>query len=284
MSKIPLIDLSSKYLTKSLKAQNLENDISHDSVPYIHYGHISHGSDESKDRQSSKIDQKLAESYTSDLPKLEWHKHNDNAHLGKTSTAISSTLSKKAPKLSASNPARDDIREYTGSSRDLNAHLLQKKRKDKYFHSLAKQLHKTTSALLGHDVHLYSGVRSDPEKWDKNSKGHVRLKAFTSMTHDKKVAHSFARTWAENHGKRGSKNLHIIHIHAKSTDHGMHVRKYSAHANEHETILPADTYIKKHPKHKTPEIHESPDGTKVHIHHYVIHKQVHPDHYEPHSK
>lgn len=285
----PLIDMSAKYLTRTVKSTAADRENESETVPFVHFKHITIENLVSKG-DSKKINKSLLEDADQILyehPKITWHKINDNKHIGKTSDSISTALSKHARKIKTGSKDHRAIESYTHSSKDLNEHLLRKRpsaSEKSFYNPRAKHLHYIVSTPLGHDVHLYSGVNSDPRKWEKNSQGHTRLRAFTSMTHDKKIAHYFAHKHLKAKAFSKNKNVHIIHLHAKATDYGMNVRKHSAYKEEHETILPADTYIKPHPKHKTPEIYHAPDGSTVHIHHYVIHKQTHPDNYEPHSK
>ena len=288
------ISIYSKYIEEEQKKISLAKvDITDtdDTSPYIHFRHIALSKDP-KEKKDKKVI--TNEEFGDDLPHermpdLEWRNHNENTHLGKTSKAINAVLKKASPNLGH---LKRDVTDYTGktsgegSSVINNALLNPKKSMGWRTHGMAKRLHKATSQPIGHDVNLYSGVHSDPRKWEKSDDGSTRLRAFTSMTHDKKIAHIFAHQWTEGKkastsGKKGQ--VHIIHLHAKATDHGLHVSHHSSF-NEHETVLPADTHIKPHPDFKGPEVHVASDGTKVHIHHFVIHRQTPTDNYKPENR
>jgi len=274
MTKSPLISFK---MYKEKEQKQAKQIVHSGTTPYIHYQHISIGAGEQDTSVGNKPKTLDESAYSKGLPKLEWRNQNDNAHLGSTSVAISSALNKKGPKLNW-DKHRDQlisIENYTRSSKNLNKYLLKAKKKVAKYHTQAKQLHSIFSKPLGHNLNLYSGVGSDPRTWEKTEEGHVRLGAFTSMTHDKNVAHAFAHSWS----KKGV--THIIHLHAKSTDMGMHIRKHSIYKAEHETVLPAETHIKPHPDYDGPEVHTASDGSQVHVHHYVIHKQTHSDDYTP---
>lgn len=293
----PMIERFKKYISEQQKklsysaTNTVEKETPDQSIPYINYRNI--GLPKDKKEQKVVTNEEYDDLPHERLPNLSWRDHNDNTHLGKNSKAITSTLKKSSPKLTGEH--KRAVTDYTGktgdeSSGSLNNNLLKPKVPMHWrTHAWAKSLHKATSHPIGHDVHLYSGVHSDPRKWEKSDDGSTHLRAFTSMSHDKKIAHVFGHQWtagekgkdASPSGKKGE--VHIIHLHAKANDHGLHATAHSPY-EEHETILPAGTHIKPHPDHKGPEIHKASDGTKVHIHHYVISKQEHPDHYKPANK
>jgi hypothetical protein len=133
-----------------------------------------------------------------------------------------------------------------------------------------KALHHTmtklTSKPLGHEVHLYSGVGFNPKAAAKKSKeGVIHLPAHISMSHHSEIATGFANI---NHDLENT-GRHVIHVHAKASDKGYHIGKYSnAHA-EHETVLPAGTKLKY--SHST--AHKDDEGNKINIHHFTVHSQ-----------
>jgi hypothetical protein len=282
-----LIDKASLVISK---LENKKKIIKEPEYPYIHFKHIAPPSVNLKEEQD------LEQLPHDRLPTITsgWRERNDNSHIGKNSNSITSVL-KKIPKLNSSE--KEDVESYTGKkgrgSGEINNTLLKPKSPIHYSeYGFAKRLHKATSRPIGHNINLYSGVYSDPRKWQKESDGSTKLRAFTSLTHDKKTAHVFAHQWSEGkkaspEGKKGK--IHIIHLHAKANDLGLPVMKHSDF-EEHETVLPPDTHIKPHPDYVNdkgvhePEIHTGSDGTKIHIHHYVIHSQTHPDNYRPANK
>lgn len=260
------------YLSEQKKkSREFKSDLS--NVPFIHYKTIKLEDNEDMLSEGDDLPHER-------LPDLAWRDQNDNAHLGNSSQKITKELEKKSPKLSKAD--KRDVEDYTGKTKGLggsgpiNTNLLNKKRSVHHsIYNKIRRLHKIVSSPIGHDVNLYSGVYSDPRRWEKGADGSTRLRAFTSMTHDKRTAHVFAHQWAEGEnrspsGKKGQ--VHIIHLHAKASDRGLHVEKHSPFP-EHETVLPPDTYIKPHPDYPKPTIHTASDGTRVHVHHYVIHSQ-----------
>ena len=130
---------------------------------------------------------------------------------------------------------------------------------------------------IGHETHLYSGVHPDFAKKHGGKEGHiVHSPAHISTSHDIRAAHKFA-----NRNKDENGHSHIMHIHAKSENKGLHVSKHSASPSEHETIIPHGAQLKyshttthEH-DHDTNKVHgEKPKYQRqtVHVHHYTIHK------------
>ena len=277
-----LIALSVKTLKEQTRLNREDNS---ETLPYIHYREIDvskQDNDQEKLDEEKETIQGVLEGQR--LPRLDWHDKNDNQHIGKDSKTISKVLKSTTPKITGDD--KRDVEEYTGKttkdqiikgSGGLNRSLLNPRTYMGHrTYNLARRLHRVTSQPIGHDLSLYSGVRTDPRKWKQEKDGSTRLRGFTSMTHDKTVAHSFAHQWthgqgASASGKKGE--VHIIHLHAKAGDKGMYVSHHSPF-NEHETVLPADTHIAPHPDHPKPDVHRGADGTRVFVHHYVIHKQT----------
>jgi hypothetical protein len=289
----PMIERFKEYISEQQKklsfstTNTVEPETPDEEIPYINYKDNGLPKEKKEQKIITKEEYDLPHER---LPNLSWRDHNDNIHLGKDSKSITSTLKKSVPKLTSE--YKRAVTDYTGKtgdqvSGDLNHNLLKPKIPMHWrSHAWAKSLHKAVSHPIGHDVHLYSGVHSDPRNWEKSDDGSTHLRAFTSMTHDKKIAHVFGHQWTEGKkastsGKKGA--VHIIHLHAKADDHGLHATQHSTY-DEHETILPAGTHIKPHPDYKGPEVYIASDGTKVYVHHYVISKQEHPDHYKPANK
>lgn len=133
-----------------------------------------------------------------------------------------------------------------------------------------KEVHHSISNLskqkLGKEVHLYSGVGFNPKTSAKKSKDSIlHLPAHISTTHDAYVASNFADTAHSDYNK----GRHMIHIHAKPSDKGYHLGKYSDAEEEHETVIPAGTKLKY--SHST--VHKGGSGAKVNVHHFTIHSQ-----------
>jgi hypothetical protein len=197
-----------------------------------------------------------------------WLDHNENEHLGKTNDEISNKLKQKQPELSKTE--KEHITHYSSHSDDSNHYLMdthKTKEPIKYdaVKDRIKHLKNATSHPIGHQVHLYSGLNFNPyEHMDKKTKI-LHLPAFTSTSHDKTVARNFAmeKYWTE----KGPK--HILHIHMKPTDKGVHINHETNFDKEHETILPNNTKLKVNPIHTT---HIDRSG-EYHIWHATVHSQ-----------
>ena len=135
---------------------------------------------------------------------------------------------------------------------------------DPYHHQTIHHLDTATKRHIGHDMHLYSGLGFDPHHM-KNKNGRVHLPAYTSLTHNKHTADSFADDAAHRHGR----DRHVLHLQVKKKDKGLHVSHLSNYEGEHETILPRNTKIKIHKKPTTYEQY----GNKVHVWHaHIVHQ------------
>lgn len=156
---------------------------------------------------------------------------------------------------------------------------------------------KTAAKPLGHEVHLYSGVHPSFVQAIKHAKKHVdgvvHSPAHISTTHDVHTAAGFAiHSGHENQNVRplnknpdnsntqyvGKTTKHMIHVHAKASDKGIHMSgvEGNKHAAEAETVLPPGTHLKY--SHTTHHYHTMPDQNdddhhRVDVHHCTIHKQ-----------
>lgn len=213
---------------------------------------------------------KLKEETEKKKPVNGWIEHNQNKHLGAKSHDISKQLTHH---LKTHHDLNTDeyyhAQKYTDTSRDLNRELINshkdKKEPHRYWHQTVHHLDSATKRPIGHHVHLYSGLGFDPHSI-KNKNGHVHLPAYTSLTHDKRKAHSFAH----DHYHGDEIHQHILHVHMKKKDKGLHVSHFSHYPEEHETILPRNTKIK---IHKKPSIYHEWGGRKVHVWHaHIIHQ------------
>ena len=217
------------------------------------------------------------------LKKLaEWIDNNDNSHLGDSSQDISDKLHEKTAKNDdISSTTANYINDYTRDSSELNHDLVACHRQHvdpKLDADMSNRrgtithLDKATKHPIGHETHLYSGIGFDPrEHLTPSDKGHalLHLPAYTSTTHDKRTAAGFSTPV--------NSERHILHIHAKPTDHGAHVSPWSHFPQEHETILPRHTTLRVHP---TPDTYEGPTvrtGRTVHVWHATIHSQHNPN-------
>jgi len=158
---------------------------------------------------------------------------------------------------------------------------------------------KTAAKPLGREVHLYSGVHPSFVQAIKHAEKHVdgvvHSPAHISTTHDVHTAAGFAiHSGHENEHVRplnknpdnsntqyvGKTTKHMIHVHAKASDKGIHMSgvEGNKHAAEAETVLPPATRLKY--SHTTHHYHTMPDqgdGDEDHhridVHHCTIHKQ-----------
>lgn len=206
-----------------------------------------------------------------------WINHNENEHLGHNSEEVSKTLAdhvKKHVDLNKKQVTR--INDYTRNSRILNAALIKahKNKTDLFDHhkKVTHELDSITGKPIGHESHLYSGLSFNPSKM-KNENGHVHLPAYMSLTHDKNTAHKFARKAYEDaftaKERREAHDQHILHLHMKKNNKGLHVSHLSQYNKEHETVLPRNTKIK---IHHEPTVYHDGDR-KVHIWHAKIEHQ-----------
>ena len=156
---------------------------------------------------------------------------------------------------------------------------------------------KTAAKPLGHEVHLYSGVHPSfvqaIKHAEKHTNGVVNSTAPVCTTHDVPIAAGFAiHSGHENEHVRplnknpdnsntqyvGKTTKHMIHVHAKPSDKGIHMSgvEGNKHAAEAETVLPPGTHLKY--SHTTHHYHTMPDQNdddhhRVDVHHCTIHKQ-----------
>lgn len=242
-------------------------------LPYIHFKNLDHFNT-------------ILESYTIheadnswNIPEIKdkkWYTHS-NDHLGPNAYQVDLKLNDEAPKFKVNE--KKTIKQYThqnGGSAKFNETLINpKKTISQEHHDIVTHLHGLVSKPFNHDMHLFSGVSSDPRKWDKEKDGSTRLRAFTSMTTDRHVARAFAHNKARRSDDQHDKktDVHIIKLHVKAGDKGLPVSKHSIFKNEYESVLPADTHIKPHPELSEPEKYTDKQGRKMFVHHYVIHKQ-----------
>lgn len=191
-----------------------------------------------------------------------WVAHNENKHLGSSNEEISEKLHATAPKLTDSH--KQAIAQYSMNSA-INKNLV-KSAKTGDSSSLEKHhplLNKLDSALakskLKRDLHVYHGTkRWNPGREAKKGNGLIKLPAYTSTTHHKGIAQSFA--WGDD----GAEKNHILHIHLKPGDKASYIGHVSNNPDD-ETLLPRNTVLRVHPK---PDIHGS-----THIWHATVHHQ-----------
>ena len=197
-----------------------------------------------------------------------WKAHNDNHHLGNNADEVSDKLKEKSKPFE--NPEeKHEVKQYTADSSDTNhaliSHHLRGEPIADYLHKSIRRLDTATNHPIGHHVHLYSGIGFNPAE-HLVGEHHIHLPAYTSMTHDKRVASDFADYRASG----DQKTRHILHVHMRPEDKGLHVSHASTFSTEHETILPRRTTLKVHPE---PEIIHLHNGHKLHIWHAHIHHQ-----------
>ena len=244
-----------------------------EKVPVYHKGayvpdepiHFKMGSNKKTTKTSHRIKEEHHE-YTSH----KWVDHNDNQHLGHDDNEISEKLKEKTKKFD-SPEQKEAVRGYTIGSSDVNSALIEHHKDPtspiwNRHHDNIKHLDIATNHPIGHHVSLYSGLGFNPGQHIVGE-NHIHLPAYTSMTHNKHVAKTFAQRKSYNFPNRDS---HILHLHMRPEDKGIHIPHVSEYDTEHETILPRRTTIKIHPE---PEIYHDSEGRKVHIWHAHIHHQ-----------
>jgi len=220
----------------------------------------------------------------------DWLNKSDNGHLGDTGNnndertnyknahRVGSQLNKKTKKITEQDS--EHIEEYTGAgSEELNDALLKKHKQGKGLPSehveQIRAIDKAANHPIGHHLHVYSGIRNIKNKM--NSGDHMHLPAYTSTTHSKHIANTFAAAKADKN------TMHIAHIHLKPTDKAGYVARHSMNDHEHETILPRNTTLKH--THTTKLKNSFPhtvydtggdehtEQPNVHIHHFEVHHQ-----------
>ena len=177
----------------------------------------------------------------------------ENQHGGRSAHKITKELLDDADPISKEHA--ETLRDYSGhTSTDINQKLIDDHngKKTNSSGSLSKEYTqkaiKNLDQITRHNkirrqLHVYSGLGFDPSK-HVDSQGHLHMPAFTSVTHDKNVAHKFAQI---NHEEGRTEAKHILHIHLKSYDYATHISGHSDEPEEHESILPRNTTLKIHP-------------------------------------
>jgi hypothetical protein len=193
-----------------------------------------------------------------------WTEHNDNKHLGYSSSDITNKISKPFE----NHESRKSVNRYTSDSRELNNELIDHHKYgdkiDPYQHKKIKHLDVETNHPIGHHITLYSGLGFNPEE-HLHGENHLHLPAYTSMTHDKHVAVNFASGKNADHTHK-----HILALHMRPEDKARHVSHISEYSTEYESILPRRTTLK---IHHEPEIKHDYDGHPYKIWHAHIHHQ-----------
>lgn len=165
------------------------------------------------------------------------------------------------------------LHKYTGvepHSEDINTHLIRFSETKKLPKNL-EEIHETIKKHikpLGHSVHLFSGIATSlAEKLPKNPGDILHSPAHISMSHSPRTARTYMKYDDDF-------NAHMIHIHTKPSDKGLHISRISEFPNEHETILPAGTNLKYHGTSTIPvkNFYSSPNAN-IKIHHFSIHSQ-----------
>jgi hypothetical protein len=224
--------------------------------------------DSTNKRKSKRLKLPLKEE-ASTVKTEDWLHENQNG--GRSAHKITKELLDDADPISKEHA--ETLRDYSGhTSTDINQKLIDDHngKKTNSSGSLSKEYTqkaiKNLDQITRHNkirrqLHVYSGLGFDPSQ-HVNSQGHLLMPAFTSVTHDKNVAHEFAQ---RNHEEGRTEAKHILHIHLKSYDYATHISGHSDEPEEHESILPRNTTLKIHPE---PTILS--DGAHVwhaHVHH-----------------
>jgi hypothetical protein len=233
----------------------------------VHFRHMGHEIDKPIDKPKSKRLKLSLKEETSPVKTEDWLGKNENA--GRSVHKITKELLDDANPVSREHA--ETLRYYSGpDSARINKKLIDDhygKKPDssgskEYIERAIKHLDKITRHNnIRRQLHVYSGLGFDPSQ-HVDSQGHLRMPAFTSVTHDKNVAHKFAQI---NHEEGRTQAKHILHIHLKPYDQATHISGHAFTPDEHESILPRNTTLKVHPE---PTILS--DGTHVwhaHVHH-----------------
>lgn len=134
---------------------------------------------------------------------------------------------------------KDVFKQYTSHSTVLNNHLHNnpsESRPSIEFEGRQYNIHDMDNELshhsLKHELHVYSGVRFNPEEYIGDS----TLPAYTSTTTSKEVAAKFAKLGLND-------QHHIIHMILKPGQHGSYIGEHSSSGNENEFLLPRQSKI-----------------------------------------
>lgn len=178
------------------------------------------------------------------------------------------------------NPHHEAVNSYTRDSTGTNNRLFREHATNTPSKSSFVNLmdHVTTTHKIPEDMHVYSGVKFNPDELaSKHVDRHIHLPAFSSTSIRKDVAQGFANDTTHHEDEHGFSHHHIIHFHLKKGQHGMFVgsnpnvgrdEQLSEHPEEHEFILPRNIKIHIHPKHDT---YDSNDESRTyHVHHAHI--------------
>lgn len=227
-----------------------------------------------KRSKSKRLKSSLKTEETSPIKTEDWlrNKHYDNPFNVRT---LTKQLLDDANPISREHS--DTLANYTGASSGSSA-IINKKLIDDYYGKkpdpAKEHIQKATQKAINNldqitkhnrirrQLSVYSGLGFDPSQ-HVNSQGHLHMPAFTSATHDKEVAYSFAQM---NHKDGLTQARHILHIHLMPYDNATHISGHSLSPHEHETILPRNTTLKVHPE---PTILS--DGT--HVWNSTVHHQ-----------
>jgi hypothetical protein len=114
---------------------------------------------------------------------------------------------------------------------------------------------------------VYSGIGFDPQPLFSKKQKKLKLKAYTSSTHEGYLANKYAR----GHQKlKIADNYHILAIHLQHGDPAIHISDFSSYPKELETLVGRDITI----KHLHTETYNQLGPTdlpcKTHIHHVKI--------------
>lgn len=179
--------------------------------------------------------------------------------------------------LEEDNPHHEAINSYTRDSTGTNNRLFREHATGTQSKSHFVDLmdHVTNSHKLPEDLHVYSGVKFNPDELaSKHPDRHVHLPAFTSTSIQKEVAQGFANDTTHHEDEHEFTHHHIIHFHLKKGQKGIFVgtnpdhdrdNQLSEHPEEHEFILPRNTKIHIHPEHDTYD--DNNESRTYHVHH-----------------
>jgi hypothetical protein len=234
----------------------------------VHFRMGQHNPTDKREKPKSKSLKSPLKEEASAVKIEDWLREHDN---GPDVRTITKQLLDDADPLSKEHA--ETLRDYSGhTSANINKKLIDDHNGKKtnsggslskeYTQKAIKNLDQITSHNIRRHLHVYSGLGFDPSQ-HVDSQGHLHMPAFTSVTHDKNVAHEFAQT---NHEEGRTEAKHILHIHLKPYDRATHISGHSDEPEEHESILPRNTTLKVHPK---PTILS--DGT--HVWHAQVHHQ-----------
>lgn len=240
---------------------------------FVHFKHIPEPDDPDKKKLNEDLDteEHNGPEKASDIDG--WKHKNDNKNLSAHSDKWSNDRNKQvSKKVSAhhnfTKGQKRAIEHYSGTgSKLLNHSLVRKKALSKTQKHMSIHLDNAMENNPSqHTYHVYSGLGFDPKK-HLDEHGHIKSRAYLSMTHNKDTALSFAHNAANRRKKGFDVPRHIAHVQIKKGDHAINIHKHSQYPFENETVLARNTKLK---YHGTEVYHDHDYDKPVHVHRFSI--------------